>query len=122
MGKQIVVCDDAEFMRVALRDILTKEGYEVAGIAKDGLEACQLYKEINPDLLIVDITMPKMDGVETLTEIRKIDKDAAVVMCSAQNQPQTIINALQAGASDFIIKPFQPKRVLEVVRSVIGRP
>lgn len=122
MSKQIVICDDAEFMRVALSDILTKEGYEIAGIAKNGMEAFELYVELNPDLMIVDITMPNMDGVQTLTEIKKVNQDAAVVMCSAQNQPQTIMGALQAGASDFIIKPFQPKRVLEVVRNVIGSP
>ncbi|MGN0155815.1 MAG: response regulator [Lachnospiraceae bacterium] len=122
MSKRIVICDDAELIKTVLKDILTKAGYEIVGIGSNGEEACSLYREQQPDLLIVDINMPTMDGVETLAEVKKMDKNASVVICSSSRNPKVVMDLLKAGASDFIIKPFQPRRVLEVVNSIIGMP
>ena len=113
MGKRILVVDDAMFMRRMLRDILTKNGYEVCGEAANGQEAIDKYIELRPDLVLLDITMPKMDGITALKEIKKIDSQAVVVMCSAMGQQAMVIDAIQGGAIDFIIKPFQEDRVLE---------
>ena len=113
MGKRILVVDDAMFMRRMLRDILTKNGYEVCGEAANGQEAIDKYIELRPDLVLLDITMPKMDGITALKEIKKIDPQAVVVMCSAMGQQAMVIDAIQGGAIDFIIKPFQEDRVLE---------
>ena len=122
MGKRIIICDDQRLTKQVLSDILTEAGYEVIGVASNGVEGCNLYKELHPDLVIMDINMPEMDGVQALSEIRKEDENAAVVMCSSESQPQTVINTLKGGAKDFIIKPFRPKRVLDVVSGVIGIP
>lgn len=122
MSKRIVICDDAELIKTVLKDILTRAGYEIVGIGSNGEEACSLYREQQPDLLIVDINMPTMDGVETLAEVKKMDKNASVVICSSSRNPKVVMDLLKAGASDFIIKPFQPRRVLEVVNSIIGMP
>ena len=122
MGKNIVICDDAEFMKQVLRDILKEAGYNIVGIANNGKEACSLYKEQTPDLMIMDINMPQMDGLETLKAIRKMDKNALIVMCSSMNQPKMVMDTLRYGAKDFIIKPFQKQRVLEVVMNTIGEP
>ena len=113
MGKRILVVDDAMFMRRMLRDILTKNGYEVCGEAANGQEAIDKYIELRPDLVLLDITMPKMDGITALKEIKHIDPQAVVVMCSAMGQQAMVIDAIQGGAIDFIIKPFQEDRVLE---------
>lgn len=120
MNKKILICDDAELMRRVLKDILTGAGYTISGVAEDGEKACEIYKTQKPDLVIMDINMPKKDGLETLKEIKEMNQDASVVICSAMNQPKTVMEMLKAGASDFIIKPFQAKRVLEVVESIIG--
>ena len=122
MGKNIVICDDAELMKQMLHDILTKAGYNIVGIANNGEEACKIFNEKRPDLMIMDINMPLMDGLETLKAVRKIDKHAKIVMCSAMNQPKMVMDTLKEGAKDFIIKPFQQKRVLEVVKNIIGEP
>lgn len=113
MGKRILVVDDAMFMRMMLKNILTKNGYEVCGEAANGQEAIDKYIELRPDLVLLDITMPKMDGITALKEIKKIDPQAVVVMCSAMGQQGMVIDAIQGGAIDFIIKPFQEDRVLE---------
>ncbi|MBP8763038.1 two-component system, chemotaxis family, response regulator CheY [Acetoanaerobium noterae] len=120
MAKGILLVDDAAFMRMMLKDILVKNGYEVLGEAENGLKAVEKYKELNPDLVIMDITMPEMDGIEAVKEIKKINPSAAVIMCSAMGQQSMVIEAIQSGAKDFIVKPFQADRIIEAVRKVIG--
>ena len=120
MAKGILLVDDAAFMRMMLKDILVKNGYEVLGEAENGLKAVEKYKELNPDLVIMDITMPEMDGISAVKEIMKINEGAKVVMCSAMGQQAMVIDAIQAGAKDFIVKPFQPDRVIEAISKVLG--
>lgn len=120
MGKKVLIVDDAAFMRMMLKDILTKNGYEVVGEAENGSKAVEKYKEVTPDLVTMDITMPEMDGISALKNIRSIDSNAKVVMCSAMGQQAMVIEAIQAGARDFIVKPFQADRVLEAIKKVIG--
>ena len=120
MGKGILLVDDAAFMRMMLKDILVKAGYEVLGEAENGAKAVEKYKELNPDLVIMDITMPEMDGIEAVKEIKKNSPDATVIMCSAMGQQAMVIEAIQSGAKDFIVKPFQTDRILEAVKKVIG--
>jgi two-component system chemotaxis response regulator CheY len=120
VGKRILIVDDAAFMRMMLRDILTKAGYEVAGEAENGTAGVEKFKELEPDLVTMDITMPEMDGITAVREIRKMKGDARVIMCSAMGQQAMVIDAIQAGAKDFIVKPFQPERVVEAVRKAVG--
>ena len=120
MAKGILLVDDAAFMRMMLKDILVKNGYEVLGEAENGLKAVEKYKELNPDLVIMDITMPEMDGIQALKKIRENDPSALVIMCSAMGQQAMVIEAIQSGAKDFIVKPFQADRVLEAVKKVVG--
>ena len=120
MAGKILVVDDAAFMRMMIKDILTKNGYEVTGEATDGAQAIEKYKEISPDLVTMDITMPEMDGISALKEIKKIDPHAKVIMCSAMGQQAMVIDAIQAGAKDFIVKPFQADRVIEAINKAIG--
>lgn len=112
MGKKILIVDDAAFMRMMLKDILTKNGYEVVGEAENGAKAVEKYGELKPDLVTMDITMPEMDGISALKNIRSIDSNAKVVMCSAMGQQAMVIEAIQVGARDFIVKPFQFFRCL----------
>ena len=120
MAKNILICDDAAFMRMMIKDILTKNGYNVAGEAENGLKAVEKYKEVAPDLVLMDITMPEMDGIQALKEIKKVDAAAKIIMCSAMGQQAMVIESIQAGAKDFIVKPFQAERVLEAVKKVVG--
>lgn len=120
MAKNILVCDDAAFMRMMIKDILSKNGYNVAGEAENGLVAIEKYKEVSPDLVLMDITMPEMDGIQALKEIKKVDSGAKVIMCSAMGQQAMVIESIQAGAKDFIVKPFQADRVIEAVKKVVG--
>lgn len=120
MGNKVLVVDDAAFMRMMIKDILRKGGYEVVGEAEDGAKAIEKYKELNPDLVTMDITMPEMDGISAVKEIRKVDPEALIIMCSAMGQQAMVIDAIQAGARDFVVKPFQPDRVLEAVRKVLA--
>ena len=113
MGKRILVVDDAMFMRMILKNILTKNGYEVCGEAANGQEAIDKYIELRPDLVLLDITMPKMDGITALKKIKMIEPKAKIIMCSAMGQQAMVIDAIQNGAIDFIVKPFQEGRVLE---------
>lgn len=120
MGKKILVVDDAAFMRMMLKDILSKNGYEVVGEAENGLQAVEKYKELIPDLVTMDITMPEMDGIASVKEIKSIDATACIIMCSAMGQQAMVIDAIQAGAKDFIVKPFQPERVIEAVSKALS--
>lgn len=120
MGIKVMVVDDAAFMRMMIKDILTKNGYDVVGEAENGLKALEKYQELKPDLTTMDITMPEMDGISAVKEIKKIDPAATIIMCSAMGQQAMVIEAIQSGARDFIVKPFQPDRVLEAVRKAVG--
>ena len=120
MAKNILICDDAAFMRMMIKDILTKNGYTVCGEAENGLRAVEKYGELNPDLVLMDITMPEMDGIQALKKIKENDASASVIMCSAMGQQAMVIESIQSGAKDFIVKPFQADRVLEAVRKVVG--
>lgn len=120
MANRILIVDDAAFMRMMIKDILSKNGYEVVGEASDGAQAIEKYKEVKPDLVTMDITMPEMDGIAALKEIKKIDGTAKVIMCSAMGQQAMVIDAIQAGAKDFIVKPFQADRVIEAIKKTLG--
>lgn len=120
MSKNILIVDDAAFMRMMIKDILTKNGYNVVGEAENGAIAVQKFEELNPDLVIMDITMPEMDGIDAVRAIRGKNAAANIIMCSAMGQQAMVIESIQAGAKDFIVKPFQADRVVEAVNKVIG--
>lgn len=117
---RILIADDAAFMRMMLKDILVKGGHEVAGEAANGKQAVEKYAELKPDLVTMDITMPEMDGLEALKVIRASDPNAKVVMCSAMGQQAMVVDAIQHGARDFIVKPFQGDKVLASVEKIAG--
>lgn len=116
MAKNILICDDAAFMRMMIKNVLAKGGYNVAGEAENGARAVEKYKELSPDLVLMDITMPEMDGIQALKEIKKIDGGAKVIMCSAMGQQAMVVESIQAGAKDFVVKPANleelPQRLL----------
>lgn len=118
MTKTVLIVDDAVFMRMKLKDILEKNGYSVLGEAKNGLEAVEKYKTEKPDLVTMDITMPEMDGVEALKEIKAFDANAKVLMCSAMGQQSMVMEAIREGALDFIVKPFDADRVIKALDKV----
>jgi two-component system, chemotaxis family, chemotaxis protein CheY len=120
VGHRVLVCDDAIFMRTMITDILSGAGYEVVGEAETGLQAIERYRELNPDLVTMDIVMPDMGGIDAVREIVKQDPNAKILMCSAMGQQALVVEAIQAGAKDFVVKPFQPSRVLEAVQRVLG--
>lgn len=120
MSKKILIVDDAAFMRMMIKDILTKNGYEVVGEAENGAEAVEKYLELQPDLVTMDITMPEMDGIAALKAIKEKDSDATIIMCSAMGQQAMVIDAIQAGAKDFIVKPFQADRVIEAIEKALS--
>jgi two-component system chemotaxis response regulator CheY len=122
MAKKILLVDDAAFMRKVIKDTLSKNGYTELYEAVDGADAVEKYGEISPDLVIMDITMPNMDGLEALKAIRAKDPNANVVMCSAMGQESMVMDAVRSGAKDFIVKPFKPDRILKTVTSVLGEP
>lgn len=115
--KKVLIVDDAAFMRLNLRNIL-KEKFEVAGEAKDGQEAVEMYQELKPDFVTMDLTMPVMDGLEAIKAIKDIDPDALIIVCSAMGQQKMIIQAIEVGAKDFVVKPFQEQRVIEAVENL----
>lgn len=119
MSATIMIVDDAAFMRMMLKDILTKNGFEVVGEAENGAVAVDKYLELRPNLTIMDITMPEMDGLQAVKEIRKKDPQARVIMCSAMGQQSMVIEAIQSGAKDFVVKPFQAERVVEAVTKAL---
>ncbi|NLL18347.1 MAG: response regulator [Clostridia bacterium] len=120
MGKRILIVDDAAFMRMMIKDILTKNGYEVVGEAENGQVGVNLYRELKPDLVTMDITMPEMDGISAVKAIKQLDPGAKIIMCSAMGQQMMVMEAIQAGARDFIVKPFQQERVIQAVKKALG--
>ena len=122
MAKKILLVDDAAFMRKMIKDTLTKNGYTEVFEAVDGADAVAKFSELAPDLVVMDITMPNMDGLEALKTIRAKDGSANVVMCSAMGQESMVMDAVRSGAKDFIVKPFKPDRVLKTVTSILGAP
>jgi two-component system chemotaxis response regulator CheY len=120
MPGKVLIVDDAAFMRMMIKDILASNGFEIIGEANNGLKAVELYKKERPDIVTMDITMPDMDGIAAVKEIKKMDPSAKVIMCSALGQQSMVMDAIRAGAMDFIVKPFQPDRVIESIRKVLG--
>lgn len=118
MAKTVLITDDTAFMRMTLRNVIEKNGYDVVGEAADGEEAVALYKELKPDMVTMDITMPKMDGISAIKEIMKVNPDAKIIVCSAMGQKPMVIEALSAGAKDFLVKPFDAERVVESLRKI----
>ena len=120
MNQTVLVCDDAIFMRTMISDILSQAGFEVVGEADSGVQAVEKYRQLKPDLVTMDIVMPDMGGIEAVREICKSDPEAKILMCSAMGQQALVVEAIQAGAKDFVVKPFQPSRVLEAVQRVLA--
>ncbi|MFD2628396.1 response regulator [Oceanobacillus kapialis] len=120
MAQRILIVDDAAFMRMMIKDILTKNGFDVVGEAQDGLQAVEKYNELLPDLVTMDITMPEKDGITALKEIKANHPHAKIIMCSAMGQQAMVIDAIQAGAKDFIVKPFQADRVIEAIQKALN--
>lgn len=119
MGKRILIADDAAFIRMMLTKILTEAGYEIAGEAKNGAEAVKRYKELKPDLVTLDITMPEMNGLSALKAIMQFDPSAKVLMCTAMGQKSLITEAIEVGAVGFLIKPFDDIQVVEMVGKIL---
>ncbi len=117
---RILIVDDAKFMRMTLSNILTKANHEIVGEGENGIEAVELYRKLNPDLVTLDITMPEMSGLDAIREIRKEFPQAKVIMCSAMGQQKMVVEAIEAGAKDFIVKPFDEGRVLEAINRVLN--
>lgn len=120
MSRTVLIVDDAVFMRTMISDILKQAGFEVVGEAASGVEAIEKYKELQPDLVTMDIVMPDMGGIDAVKEIMKTDPSARILMCSAMGQQGLVVEAIQAGARDFVVKPFQPSRVLEAVQRLLA--
>ena len=120
MGKKIMLVDDAAFMRMMIKDTLQKHGYTEIVEAGNGEQALATYAAEKPDLVLMDITMPVMDGLEALRRLREMDSSARVVMCSAMGQETMVVDALKLGAKDFIVKPFKPDRIMKTVNSILG--
>ena len=120
MDKKIMIVDDAAFMRMMIKDSLSRNGYTNFVEAPDGQQAVEMYKVEKPELTIMDITMPNMDGIEALQAIKALDPSAKIVMCSAMGQETMVVDAIRFGALDFIVKPFKPDRILQTVAKVIG--
>lgn len=116
---QLLVIDDAKFMRMTLSNILSRAGHEVVGEGENGKEAIELYRKLNPDLVIMDITMPIMSGLDAVKAIKQEFSSAKVIMCSAMGQQKMVVEAIEAGAKDFIVKPFDESRVLDAVNRVL---
>lgn len=116
---KVLIVDDAAFMRMMLKDILEKNGFEVIGEASNGVKAVELYQNAKPDVVTMDITMPDMDGIEAVKKIKSIDSAAKIIMCSAMGQQNMVMEAIKAGARDFVVKPFQGDRVVEAINKIL---
>ena len=119
MAVNVLIVDDLAFIKIVLRDILEKSGFRVVGEASNGEQAITMYQDSRPDVVLMDITMPGMDGLTALKKIREIDAQARVIICSALGQQQLIVQAIQLGARDFIVKPFQAERVVSALKKVL---
>jgi len=119
MAINIMIVDDLAFIKLLLKDLIEKAGFRVIGEASDGEEAIDMYQEKRPDLVLLDITMPKMDGITALKKILVLDPDAKIIMCSALGQQRLIVQAIQLGAKDFIVKPFRPERVISSIKKAL---
>lgn len=117
---RILIVDDAKFMRMTLSNILSKAKHEVVGEGENGRDAIELYRKLNPDLVTLDITMPEMSGLEAIKEIKKEFPQAKVIMCSAMGQQKMVVESIEAGAKDFIVKPFDEGRVLDAINRVLS--
>jgi two-component system chemotaxis response regulator CheY len=120
MPKRVLIVDDAVFMRNMIRDIFSSGDFEVVGEASNGIEAIEKFRELKPDLTTMDIVMPFKSGIEATRDIVKSHRDAVIIMCSALGQESLVMEAIEAGASDFIVKPFKAEEVLKVVKKVLG--
>jgi len=120
VAHKVMLVDDASFMRMMLKNILVGSGYEVVGEAENGAKAVEQFKALKPDLVIMDIIMPEMGGIDAVREIMKTNPAAKILMCSSMGQQSLVVEAIQAGAKDFIVKPFQPSNVLDAVKKVLG--
>ncbi|MCK5218847.1 response regulator [bacterium] len=118
MASKILIVDDASFMRMMLRNILSSHGYEVVGEAENGRQAVEIYQEVKPDIVLMDLIMPEVGGIEGVKKIVEIDKHAKIIICSAMGQQALVVEAMQAGARDFIVKPFQPSSVIENIQKI----
>ena len=119
MAVNVLIVDDLAFIKIVLRDIIEKAGFRVVGEASNGEQAITMYQDMRPDVVLMDITMPGMDGLTALKKIREIDAAARVIICSALGQQQLIVQAIQLGAKDFIVKPFQPPRVISALKKAL---
>jgi two-component system chemotaxis response regulator CheY len=120
MGARVLIVDDALFMRNMLRNIFSESGFDIVGEAQNGNEAIEMYQQLKPDLVTMDIVMPEKNGIEALKQIMSVDSGAKIVICSALGQETLIMEALEAGARDFIVKPFKPPKVIEVAQKVLS--
>jgi two-component system chemotaxis response regulator CheY len=119
MAVNVLIVDDLAFIKIVLRDIIEKAGFRVVGEASNGEQAISMYQDTRPDVVLMDITMPGMDGLTALKKIREVDEAARVIICSALGQQQLIVQAIQLGAKDFIVKPFQPQRVVSALKKAL---
>ncbi len=122
MSVNILIADDLSFMRMIQKDILTERGYNVIGEASDGREAVEKFRSLRPHLVLLDITMPNMNGLEAMRRIFAIDPNAKVIMCSALGQQNLIVEAIKAGVKDFVVKPFKPERILSAIEKALKSP
>ncbi|MCF8009917.1 MAG: response regulator [Clostridiales bacterium] len=121
MSTKVLIVDDAAFMRMMIKNIITEQGFEVAGEAEDGQQAVNMYADQKPDLVTMDITMPELDGIEAVKKIMESDSNAKIIMCSAMGQQAMVMEAIQAGAKDFIVKPFQQDRIMQAIERVMSK-
>ncbi|MHB8140836.1 MAG: response regulator [Vulcanimicrobiaceae bacterium] len=120
MSKKILIVDDAVVMRMMIKGILAKNGFDVVGEAQNGVEAVDKYKQLQPDLVTMDMVMPEMDGITAVRQIMAVDPNAKIIMCTSMGQQALVVEAIQAGAKSFITKPFQPPKILETINKVLA--
>lgn len=120
MPIKVLIADDAVFMRNMIKEVFDSPDFQVVGEASNGIEAVEKYKELKPDITTMDIVMPHKSGIESVRDIIKLNKDAKIIMCSALGQESLVMEAIEAGAADFIVKPFKAEKVLEIVRKVVN--